>query len=113
MQNVVCTELHVIEPAADDNDNPRNNTIWQQTDISPSNSIEAEANEEPLNEGTSITTTHHDATAQADHVQETETSNVPEDLLDISSTPVMIAHATADFINQKRNNFLKGCKWYY
>ena len=70
------------------------------------------SNEESFKESTSLGTSQ-DAVTQEVQLQGMETSNVPDSLLNISSTPIMIAHATADFIGQKRNNFLKGCKWYY
>ena len=108
VDTVVCTELHVTKPTTND-DQPRNDTTQYPADISPTNSVEV--NEEALNESTPLITNHQDATIQADQAMETS-HTTPDNLLDISNSPVMVAHATVDFIGRKSNNFLKGCKWY-
>lgn len=100
----VCTDLHVTE----DHD-PSNDATLQETEMQSLNT-ELETKEEPLRETTPLTTAQQDATTLMD--QEMETSHVPDSLLDISNTPIMVAHATTDFVGQKSNNFLKGCKWY-
>ena len=101
----VCTEAEVIE-TINDND-PRNDETEQQVALES-----VEAKEETFNEDidTPLPTTVHHTTNQAD--EHMETSHVSYNLLDISNTPVMVAHATVDFIGQNNNNFLKGCKWY-
>ena len=105
--DVVCTESHVIERTAEDDD-PGN----EDTETGPPNNVEM--HEEAHNgDDMDITTAHHDTARLAEQENErVETSHTPESLLDISSTPLMVAHATIAFIGQQSNNFLKGCKWY-
>ena len=110
--DVVCTESHVLERTTEENDPGNENQI--ETD--PPNNIEV--HEEALDEDdTAITTaetaTHQDTTRLAEQENEQmEASRAPESLLDISNTPLMVAHATVAFVGQQSNNFLKGCKWY-
>ena len=75
-----------------DND-PRNDETEQQVALES-----VEAKEETFNEDidTPLPTTVHHTTNQAD--EHMETSHVSYNLLDISNTPVMVAHATVDFI---------------
>ena len=106
-QSVVCTESDVIESTTEID--PGNDTTQQQTEITPSSN----AHEEAFNEDDVVMTVHQDSITQAEQEnEEMETSRVPDSLLDISSTPLMIAHATVDFVGHQSNNFLKGCKWY-
>jgi len=107
----VSTDLHAIQ-AATTTDDLRDDPTLQQTDSRLSNSVIA--NEEDLNESTSLTTAHQDTITSTitQMEQKMEPSHRPDSLLDISNTPIMVAHATVDFISQKSNNFLKGCKWY-
>ena len=101
----VCTEMEVMETTNDDD--LGNDTAQQQAETLSSESVEAK--EESFNEDTPLPTAFHHTISQAD--KHMEMSHVSYNLLDISSTPVMVAHATVDFIGQN-NNFLKGCKWY-
>ena len=103
----MSTEMDVIETTNDDD--PRNDTSEQQAEGYSSSSVEAK--EEASDEDAPLQTV--DTVTQADEADENmETSPMAYNLLDISSTPVMVAHATVDFIGQNNNNFLKGCKWY-
>lgn len=101
----MSTEMDVIETTNDDD--PRNNTSQQQAETYSSESVEAK---EEASDDAPLQTV--DTLTQANEADENmETSPMSYNLLDISSTPVMVAHATVDFIGQS-NNFLKGCKWY-
>ena len=102
--DVVYTESQVIETTNDDE-------LGNEHQTEPCSSINEEAHEEPLGKDDKIIITAHMTQAEQKN-EEMETSHVPESLLDISTTPMMVAHATADFIGQQSNNFLKGCKWY-
>ena len=106
LSSVVCTESHVIERTTEVD--PGNE---DQTEISSSNNVEI--HEEALNEDDiAITMAHQDTMRLAEQEnEEMEASHAPDSLLDISSTPLMVAEATVAFIGQQSNNFLKGCKW--
>ena len=108
--DVVCTESHVIEATTEAE--PGNDPIQHQTETHFSKN--EEPHEEPLSkDDDKIIITAHMTQIEQEN-EEMETSHVPESLLDISTTPVMVAHATTDFIGQlSSNNFLKGCKWYF
>lgn len=110
--DIVCTESHVLEGTTEEND-PGNE---DQTETVPPNNIEIHE-EAPSEDDTATTTaetaTHQDTTRLAEQENEQmETSRAPESLLDISNTPLIVAHATVAFVGQQSNNFLKGCKWY-
>lgn len=105
VDTVVCTEfeteLHVMETSTTDDD-PRNDTTGQIKETQSSDIVEAK--EDTSNED--VTAAHEDTITQGDQDMDTLDS-----ILDISSTPLMVAHATVDFAGKRSNNFLKGCKW--
>lgn len=96
-------ELHVTETTADDD--PRSE---HQIELSPSNTVET--NKETAKEDTMPN--YQDAITTTQETNQAMESREVESLLDISSAPMMVAHATTDFAGQQTNNFLKGCKWY-
>lgn len=106
IDTVVCTELHVMETTAADDDDPKHDATHQQ-EMWSSDSVEAK--EEAFDEGTPSATDGYQDITQAD--QDTKAHTL-DSLLDISSAPLMVAHGTTDFFGQRSNNFLKGCKWY-